>query len=84
MWSSYSDIQVTERVPRRAPNVRYRPYPHPSWRHWANRRILAREESLSGARLLRYRQRRKMLATAFWCLAVSIAAIAIALLMIPS
>jgi hypothetical protein len=76
MWSSSPNIESRKAQPIRPPAVRYQP--------WSRRFILAREAKLNGARLLRYRQRRKGLVTAFWCLAVSIAAIAVALLMMPS
>ena len=41
----------------------------------------ARKGALSGERWIRHQRRRKAIVTALWCLAVSIAAIAIALLM---
>jgi hypothetical protein len=76
MWLSSSNIDPPRTQPVRPPTVRYQP--------WGRRFILAREAKLNGARLLRYRQRRKTLAAALWCLAVSIAIIAIALLIAPS
>ncbi|HZL17556.1 MAG TPA: hypothetical protein VFG23_07420 [Polyangia bacterium] len=76
MWSSYSNLESPKARPVRPPVVHY-----PSW---TRRFTLAREASLTGARLLRYRQRRKTVVTAIWCLAVSIAAITIACLIMPS
>jgi hypothetical protein len=78
MWLSSSNIDLPKTKPVRPPTVRYQHQP------WSRRFILAREAKLNGARLLRYRQRRKTLVTAFWCLAVSIAVIAVALLITPS
>jgi hypothetical protein len=76
MWSSYSNLETSRAKHPPTPAIRYRP--------WGRRFIEAREASLSGARLLRYRQRRKTIVTAVWCLAVSIAAITVALLIMPS
>lgn len=76
MWSSYSNLESPKARPIRPPVIRYQP--------WTRRFILAREASLSGARLLRHRQRCKALVTAIWCVVVSIAAITIALLLMPS
>jgi hypothetical protein len=75
MWSSYSNLELPKVRPVRPPAIRYQP--------WSRRFIQAREGSLTGARLLRHRQRRRALVTAIWCLALSIAAIAIALLVMP-
>jgi hypothetical protein len=76
MWLSSPNIDPPRTRAVRPPAVRYQP--------WSRRFILAREAKLNGARLLCYRQRRKTLVTALWCLAVSIAVIAIALLVMPS
>jgi hypothetical protein len=76
MWLSSSNFESRNAQPIRPPAIRYQP--------WSRRFILAREANLAGARLLRHRQRRKALVTALWCLAASIAAITIALLIMPS
>jgi hypothetical protein len=76
MWLSSPIIDPPRTKPLRPPAIRYQP--------WSRRFILAREAKLHGARLLRYRQRRKALVTALWCLAVSVAVIAAALWITPS